>query len=71
MTYNELVGKIAHRAGELSSMPIDSLRAMMPETTDTRSELVRLHKHVNRATLVETILYDEFEKEFDAELPED
>lgn len=72
MTYNELIDKIAKRAGELASEPIDHLRSQYPETTDTQAELIRYCKEsgFSKADLVRGILYDEFDVEFDYELQE-
>src|SRR5258708_630142 len=67
-TYNTLVETIAKRAGALAMQPIDSLRAMMPEATATRAELVALHKSTKVDDLLATILMNEFGEEYDFEI---
>jgi hypothetical protein len=71
-TYNTLVGKMAQRAKELADMAMDDLRRLYPETTETPQELVRLCKQqrLSRGKLIEVILYEEFEVEFDCEMDE-
>jgi len=66
-TYNTLVQKMATRAGELSRMPMDQLRACYPETTETEEELIRHLKQIRlpKERLVADILYEEFSEEFD------
>jgi hypothetical protein len=64
-TLNTLVEQLSNRAAELANLPIDSLRAMMPDATATRAELVALHKDMRLDELVSTILYNEFSEEFD------
>lgn len=70
MTYNELVGKIAKRADELSvqSMPLLRL-SHLDNTEGTKSGWQ--WKGLSRADLIESILYDEFDIEFDKSLEEE
>ena len=67
---NGLIGQMSQRASELADMKIDDLRASYPESTDTRSELVRIcrEERLSRGQMIEAILIEEFSLEFDQEL---
>jgi hypothetical protein len=63
----DLLYKLAKRAGELADKPMNELRAGYPAATGTRAELVRHCKELGltRGQLVEAILLDEFGGEAD------
>lgn len=69
-TWNELVGKIAERAGKLANEKIDVLRASHPDVTETESQLIRHVKEMglSRGDIISAILLEEFSREFDIEI---
>lgn len=70
MTYNELVQKISSRVNELVMLPLDELRSMYPETTDTQAQLVK-HCKMMRTTkgeIIQAILDEEFTRTEDREI---
>lgn len=73
MTYNELIERIANRAGKLSIEPIDNLRLMYPMSTEIGRELIQYCKemNLNKQNLVSDILFDEFAIDNDYELDQD
>jgi hypothetical protein len=72
MTLNDLVEKMAKRAGELANQPMDFLRRSYPETTETDAELIKLCKEMKytRGDMIYAILSEEFNEEFDKEIEE-
>lgn len=70
MTINELIGKIAARAGQLADEKTDTLRAAYPEPTETAAELIRYCKEsrFSRGEMIDAILLEEFSEEDDYEL---
>lgn len=72
MTYNELVGKIAQRAKELTSMKMNQLRMEHHDAAETEVSTQNnanvILKGKTQGELVEDILVDEFSAEFDFEI---
>lgn len=70
MTINTLIDQITKRVQELGDMSMDNLRATYPETTDTRSELVRHVKEMKltRGEIMRDIISDEFSYDFDQDI---
>ena len=66
MTTNDLIAKVATRAGELADLSIDALRSTYPTNTETRSELVRICKEIgySRGQMIIAILLEEFDEEY-------
>lgn len=59
----ELLYRIAERAKELADLPMDTLRSMYPENTETRAAIIAYCKTMkfSRGDLIEAILAEEFE----------
>jgi hypothetical protein len=70
VTYNELVEKVAKRAGELADSKLDALRMNYPGATDTAAELKRRVKEMGltRGQIIHHILCEEFFVEFDRDI---
>ena len=71
-SYRDLMYAMALRAKKLADMPIDELRMNYPEVTETLGELVRLCKNnkLSRGQMIEDILIDNFDIDFDLEFEE-
>lgn len=68
-SYQDLMYAMALRARELADMKMDQLRRWYPATAETDTELVRLCKEsgYSRGQMIEDILTEEFDVEFDKE----
>jgi hypothetical protein len=67
MTINELISKIAIRAGQLSMFSLTELRFVHPDNLDGSKRGVQW-SGISRARLIEDILQEEFNYDDDIEL---